>query len=262
LHPTTEQGSYQCLIKASKPPKPGTILCFADGVEARVSEPVIAGQTRLEFLENRPLLEILEHVGRVPLPPYIQRNGSQVAVDDNRAYQTVYAEKSGAIAAPTAGLHFSQALLERLRKKGVSFASLTLHVGHGTFQPVREVDIRRHRLNQEYYEIPTETALTVNRAKESGMRVVAVGTTTVRALEFAASGHGVQSGCGWCDLMIYPGYRFQVVDALFTNFHLPGSSLIMLVSAWAGRSLLLRAYAEAIRKQYRFYSYGDAMLIE
>ncbi len=262
LHPATEHGPHRCLIKSNKAVKPGTILVFAGGVRARVCERLVEGQTRVEFLCDRPLLEILTRVGQPPLPPYIQRNGAPLEVDDGLAYQTVYATKPGAVAAPTAGLHFTDTLLERLRHKGVTVTSLTLHVGFGTFQPVREADIRKHQLQEEYFEIPAETALAVNRAKENGRRVVAVGTTTVRALEFTARCGRVQQGGGWCDLFIYPGYRFQVIDGLLTNFHLPGSSLIMLVSAWAGRSLLLEAYAEAIRKRYRFYSYGDAMFIE
>jgi S-adenosylmethionine:tRNA ribosyltransferase-isomerase len=262
LHPGIEQGIYRCLINASKAPKPGAILHFAEGVKARVCEPLVGGQARVEFIGSQPLLETLKKVGCVPLPPYIRRNGGPVEVDDSQVYQTVYAESPGAVAAPTAGLHFSESLLDRLRRKGVALAKLTLHVGFGTFQPVRQTDIRQHRVQEEFFEIPAETALAVNRAKEEGRRVVAVGTTTVRALEFAAGSSGVQPQKGWCNLMIYPGFRFQVIDALLTNFHLPGSSLIMLVSAWSGRSLLLKAYAEAVGMRYRFYSYGDAMFIE
>jgi len=262
LHPTTEQGPYRCLIQCSRKVKPGAILHFAQGIRARVCEPVDRGRTRVKFLHDRPVLELLDRVGCVPLPPYIRRNGGPTEVDDARAYQTVYAQKPGAVAAPTAGLHFTETLLERLRQQGVTVTSLTLHVGFGTFEPVREADIRNHRIHEEYFEIPTETAQTVNRAKEKARRVVAVGTTTVRALEFAACSGKVQPGSGWCHLVIYPGYRFQVVDRLLTNFHLPGSSLLMLVSAFAGRKLLLQAYSEAIRMRYRFYSYGDAMYIE
>jgi S-adenosylmethionine:tRNA ribosyltransferase-isomerase len=262
LNPATDKNPYRCLIKASKPPKPGMMLFFGGWVRAKVCGPLKDGQAQVEFLGNRELMDILESVGSVPLPPYIRRNGQSVNVDDALAYQTVYAVKPGAVAAPTAGLHFSEELLERLRQKGVQFTSLTLHVGFGTFQPVREADIRNHRLHEEFFEIPEETALAVRRAKERGKRIMAVGTTTVRALEFAACNGGVQPGKGWCNLFIYPGYRFQVIDALLTNFHLPGSSLIMLVAAWTGRSLLLEAYAEAIRHRYRFFSYGDAMFIE
>ena len=262
LHPATDHMVCRCLVKSGKPVKPDTILTFADGLRARVCEPLVDGQTQVEFLHNRSLLEILECAGCVPLPPYISRNGGPVGVDDAQAYQTVYGVKPGAVAAPTAGLHFTNDLLQSLKQRGVSIATLTLHVGFGTFQPVRESDIRKHRLHEEFFEIPVETAQIVNRAKDQGMRVVAVGTTTVRALEFAACKGRVNSASGWCDLFIHPGYRFQVVDSLLTNFHLPGSSLIMLVSALVGHKLLLEAYAEAIRMQYRFYSYGDAMFIE
>jgi len=262
LHPATDQKFYRCLVKSSKGVQEGAILLFENGLRARVSEQPVEGQTRVEFVDDRPLLEILENTGCVPLPPYIRRNGGAVKVDDSRAYQTIYATKPGAVAAPTAGLHFTEELLNRLKKKGVILATLTLHVGFGTFQPVRVSDIRQHRLQEEFFEIPQETAQAVNHAKENGNRVVAVGTTTVRALEFAASNGQVRPGSGWCDLLIYPGYRFQVIDRLLTNFHLPGSSLVLLVSAWAGRDLLLKAYAEAIRMRYRFYSYGDAMFVE
>lgn len=262
LHPATEPGPCRCLIKASKAPQAGTLLHFRDGIVARVCERVVEGHTVVEFLSSQPLLEILEKVGCVPLPPYIKRNGDPVDVDDARAYQTVYATKPGAVAAPTAGLHFSEPLLSRLQQKGVALGRLTLHVGLGTFEPVRQTDVRKHRLHEEFFDIPAETAEAVNRTKQNGKRVVAVGTTTVRALEFASCCGGVKPGSGWCDLAIYPGYRFQVIDALLTNFHLPRSSLILLASAWAGRSLLLKAYAEAVRWRYRFYSYGNAMFIE
>ena len=262
LYPTTDQKPYRCLIKSSKPVKPGVILTFANGLQARVCEEVEEGQRGVEFLTDRPLLEILESVGCVPLPPYIKRNGSPTKVDDFCSYQTVYAAKPGAVAAPTAGLHFTDDFLKRLKEKGVIIATLTLHVGFGTFQPVRVADIRQHKLQEELFEIPAETAMAVNRARAKDKRVVAVGATTVRALEFSDGNGRVKQGSGWCDLLIYPGYRFQVIDSLLTNFHLPGSSLILLVSALAGRDLLLQAYDEAVRRRYRFYSYGDAMFIE
>lgn len=262
LNPATDQDPYRCLIKSSKPIKKDAILTFGNGLRARICQQVVEGQTWVEFLDDRPLLEILERWGSVPLPPYIKRNGSPVQVDDACSYQTVYAAKPGAVAAPTAGLHFTGDLLARLKEKGVSIVTLTLHVGFGTFQPVRVADIRQHKLEEEFFEIPSETATAVNHAKEKGKRVMAVGTTTVRALEFSASDGRLIAGSGWCDLLIYPGYRFQIIDRLLTNFHLPGSSLILLVSAWAGRDLLLRAYDEAVRMRYRFYSYGNAMFIE
>jgi S-adenosylmethionine:tRNA ribosyltransferase-isomerase len=262
LHPATDQAPYRCLIKSSKPLKRDAILIFTNGLRARVCENLVDGQTRVEFLDDQPLLDILENAGSVPLPPYIKRNGSPTKVEDSCSYQTVYAAKPGAVAAPTAGLHFTHHLLNRLREKGVIVVRLTLHVGFGTFQPVRVRDIRQHKLQEEFFEIPPETASAINHAKAKGKRVTAVGTTTVRALEFSASEGRVVAGSGWCDLLIYPGYRFRVIDRLLTNFHLPGSSLILLVSAWAGRDFLLKAYEEAVRMRYRFYSYGNAMFIE
>lgn len=262
LHPATDQGPYRCLIKSRKPPKRDAILTFANGLRARVCEELPEGQTRVNFLDDRPLLEILERVGAVPLPPYIKRNGGPTAVDDSFSYQTVYAAKPGAVAAPTAGLHFTHDLLNRLQERGVIIVTLTLHVGFGTFQPIRVADIRQHKLQEEFFEISPETAATINHAKDKGKRVTAIGTTTVRALEFSARDGRVTAGSGWCDLLIYPGYRFRVIDRLLTNFHLPGSSLILLVAAWAGRDLLLKAYEEAVRMRYRFYSYGNAMFIE
>jgi S-adenosylmethionine:tRNA ribosyltransferase-isomerase len=262
LHPATDQEPYRCLIKSSKPIKRDAILTFVNGLRARVCQQVVDGQTRVKFLDDRPLLEILERWGSVPLPPYIKRNGGAAQVDDTRFYQTVYSTKPGAVAAPTAGLHFTDDFLLRLKEKGVIVVTLTLHVSFGTFQPVRVADIRQHKLQEEFFEIPSETASAINHAKDRGKRVMAVGTTTVRALEFSASDGRVTAGSGWCDLLIYPGYRFQIIDRLLTNFHLPGSSLILLVSAWAGRDLLLRAYDEAVRMRYRFYSYGNAMFIE
>jgi S-adenosylmethionine:tRNA ribosyltransferase-isomerase len=262
LNPATDQDPYRCLIKSNKAIKRDVSLTFVNGLQARVCEEVVEGQTRVTFLDDRPLLEILERAGSVPLPPYIKRNGGPTQVDDACSYQTVYATRPGAVAAPTAGLHFTDDLLAQLRQKGVIIVTLTLHVGFGTFQPVREPDIRQHKLQEEFFEIPPETATAIKQAKEKGKRVMAVGTTTVRALEFSVSNGRVTAGSGWCDLVIYPGYRFQIIDRLLTNFHLPASSLLLLVSAWAGRDLLLRAYNEAVRIRYRFYSYGDAMFIE
>jgi len=182
---------------------------------------------------------------------------------DRLRYQTVYAREQGAIAAPTAGLHFSDAILARIREKGVDIAPVTLHVGYGTFVPVRVGDIRDHRMHEEWFSINDETAEQINRAKDAGRRVVAVGTTSVRTLEYAARKRGrLSPGTGRCDLFIYPGFTFKVVDAMITNFHLPKSTLLMLVSAFAGRETMLRAYAEAVREKYRFFSFGDAMLIE
>ncbi|MBW1981951.1 MAG: tRNA preQ1(34) S-adenosylmethionine ribosyltransferase-isomerase QueA [Deltaproteobacteria bacterium] len=262
LHPTTETTPYRCLLKASKPATPGTRIFFREGVRATVVENLHQGLVLLDFEDHRQMLEILTVAGSVPLPPYIRRNGNQQSrFADRLAYQTVYARNPGAVAAPTAGLHFTEGLLEQLRQHGIRLAFLTLHVGYGTFQPVRERDIRKHRLHKEYFDIQPHLVEDIRRAKDAGKRVVAVGTSTVRALEFCARSGQLEPGKGWCDLFIYPGYQFKVIDALLTNFHLPGSSLLMLVSALAGRELILTAYAEAIRCGYRFYSYGDAMLI-
>jgi S-adenosylmethionine:tRNA ribosyltransferase-isomerase len=199
----------------------------------------------------------------VPLPPYIRRDVETEPTDDHIDYQTVYASEKGAIAAPTAGFHFSAELMHRLQAMGVAIAPVTLHVGYGTFIPVRVSDIRQHRMHSETFTISPQSAAIINDARASGGRVVAVGTTSVRTLEFSASDIGrIAAGSGACDLFIYPGYRFKAVDAMITNFHLPRSTLLMLVSAFAGRDSILNAYREAILEGYRFYSYGDAMLID
>jgi S-adenosylmethionine:tRNA ribosyltransferase-isomerase len=206
---------------------------------------------------------VLDRIGKVPLPPYIRRPEElKAACDDRVTYQTVYATEKGAIAAPTAGLHFTPELLERLKSNGVAIAAITLHVGYGTFLPVRAQDIRLHQMHSERYSISAAAAQRINSARAAGHRVVAVGTTCVRTLEYAADAGGeVAAGSGDCDLFIYPGYRFKATDAVITNFHLPRSSLMMLVSAFADRDKILLAYQEAIKRRYRFYSYGDAMLI-
>jgi S-adenosylmethionine:tRNA ribosyltransferase-isomerase len=196
----------------------------------------------------------------VPLPPYINR--AQDA-DDRLSYQTVYASVKGAVAAPTAGFHFTEGLIKRIQSKGARVIPITLHIGYGTFLPVRVSDIRDHRMRSERFTIPEAAADSINNAKAEGKRIVAVGTTSVRTLEFASDTHGkVAAGSGSCDLFIYPGYKFKLVDAMITNFHLPKSTLLMLVSAFAGRENILRAYEEAIKERYRFYSYGDAMFIQ
>jgi S-adenosylmethionine:tRNA ribosyltransferase-isomerase len=207
--------------------------------------------------------DLLDDIGQVPLPPYIKRNGqAPPACDDQQAYQTVYAEKSGAVAAPTAGLHFSRQLLDQLKDRGIEVVAITLHVGYGTFLPVRVTDIRQHKIHPETYELTDAAASAVNEAKDAGRRIIAVGTTAVRVLEYAADTTGaVRPGSGRCDLFIYPGFQYKVIHGLITNFHLPKSTLLMLVSAFAGRQFILDAYEEAIRRKYRFYSYGDAMLI-
>jgi S-adenosylmethionine:tRNA ribosyltransferase-isomerase len=213
----------------------------------------------LAFTCNDDFEDVLYRIGAMPLPPYIQRAAS---LDDRLTYQTVYASRKGAVAAPTAGLHFSTELLERIKAKGIQIVEITLHVGPGTFLPVRVEDIRRHRMHSERYDISQEAAAAIRRAKRSARRVIAVGTTCVRTLEHVSDPQGyVRAGSGSTDLFIYPGYRFKAVDAMLTNFHLPGSTLLMLVSAFAGKEKVLAAYRTAINERYRFYSYGDAMLI-
>jgi len=248
----------ECLVKSAKPPRVGTRLVFDPGMSATVIAEV-DGACRIEFSVEEDFDAVLDRVGHVPLPPYIRRAD---APEDRASYQTVYAATRGAVAAPTAGLHFTRDLLGELKARGVVIAPITLHVGYGTFAPVRAADIRAHRMHPERFTIPAATAAAVHSARANGKRVVAVGTTTVRTLEDAADADGsVAAGSGWCDLFIYPGYRFKAVDAMVTNFHLPQSTLLMLVSAFAGRENILNAYREAVAARYRFYSYGDAMLI-
>jgi len=253
---------YECLVKAAKPLKPGSSLYFQEGLTAKVIERC-NGTYFIRFYSEGNFEALLDRIGQVPLPPYIRRSPKGVPpCDDRTAYQTVYASEKGAIAAPTAGLHFTAGLLEKLKARGIAIVSLTLHVGYGTFLPVRVQDIRSHRMHAESYSIPAQAADTINSARNAGQRVVAVGTTSVRTLEYAADSAGhVRTQSGRCDLFIYPGYRFKAVDAMITNFHLPRSTLLMLVSAFAGRENVLHAYQEAIKRNYRFYSYGDAMLI-
>ena len=255
----------EVLLRSSKRPRAGSRLIFGDRLEAKVLELLPGGQVKLELHynpeEGTSLDDLFVLYGQIPLPPYIKRPEGSTEEDVNR-YQTRYAEQTGSVAAPTAGLHFSDELLERIRSKKVEIVTVTLHVGYGTFAPVRAEDIRSHRIHSEYIQIPPETAMTINDYKKYGSRVWAVGTTTARTLEFTADREGVISPFqGLCDLYIYPGYRFRVVDNLVTNFHLPQSSLLFLVSALAGRQQMLSSYEEAVERNYRFYSYGDAMAI-
>ena len=253
---------YECLVKAAKPSKPGSEFYFDEGLSAEVIER--RNETYvIKFYSKGDFENMLDRIGKVPLPPYIRRSPDlEPPCDDRIAYQTVYASEKGAIAAPTAGLHFTPKLLAKLKAKGITIAQITLHVGYGTFLPVRSEDIRSHYMHSETYSIPVRTADTINSARSAGHRVVAVGTTCVRSLEYASDSAGnVRAGNGCCDLFIYPGYKFKTVDAMITNFHLPQSTLLMLVSAFAGRKNVLHAYQAAIDRKYRFYSYGDAMLI-
>lgn len=252
---------WDVLCKGGQHVRAGARVIFSVELQAAWKTPPQAGRGRLEFFPGADFRRLLERYGQLPLPPYIKRPpGGQAA--DREQYQTVYARRPGALAAPTAGLHFTQALLDRLVQHGIETAFLTLHVGIGTFQPVRVERVERHTMEQEEFSISDTTAHCINRAKVQGRTIVAVGTTTTRALESACNPTGhVQAGRRQTDLFIYPGFRFRVIDGLITNFHLPRSTLLMLVSAFAGRDLILRAYAEAVAQGYRFCSYGDGMLI-
>jgi S-adenosylmethionine:tRNA ribosyltransferase-isomerase len=252
------QNRFECMVRASKRPKPGSRLFFDCGVAARVIA-VHASICTLAFGGRLPLDQALDTIGHVPLPPYIRRDDQP---RDRQTYQTVYARHNGAIAAPTAGLHFTPEMLRKLKERGVQPVYLTLHVGYGTFVPVRVDDIREHRMHSEWFSLSEESAGTINKARDHDKRVVAVGTTSVRTLEFCTGDDGIITPqTGMCDLFIYPGYEFKIINGMLTNFHLPQSTLLMLVSAFAGRENILNAYAEAVGKKYRFFSYGDAMFI-
>ena len=251
-------GVWECLTKPGRKTPVGTHLSFGDGeLEAVVVDAVEDGNKRLQFRYSGIFLEILEKLGHVPLPPYIKAE-----LPDSERYQTVYAAHPGSAAAPTAGLHFTPELLKRLEEKGVELNCVTLHVGLGTFRPVKEEDLTEHLMHSEYCIIDEQTAENINRAKREGRRVIAVGTTSCRTLEAVSDEAGfVRPFSDWVNIYIYPGYRFKCVDALITNFHLPESTLIMLVSALAGRENVLNAYQTAVAEKYRFFSFGDAMLI-
>lgn len=249
-------------VRASKAPKPGTMLLLENDAEVEMLQR--QGELfELRVTGSEPVLAMLERLGHMPLPPYIDRPDSAA---DRERYQTVYNQKPGAVAAPTAGLHFDEPLLAALKAKGVEFAFVTLHVGAGTFQPVRVDNVLEHQMHAEYIEVPDEVVAAVKACKARGNKVIAVGTTSVRSLESAAqiaknNGKELEAYSGDTRIFIYPGYQFAVVDALITNFHLPESTLIMLVSAFSSREFVMNAYQTAINEQYRFYSYGDAMLI-
>ncbi|MEA1969300.1 MAG: tRNA preQ1(34) S-adenosylmethionine ribosyltransferase-isomerase QueA [Thermodesulfobacteriota bacterium] len=257
------KGYFQCdcLVKASKAPKQGMFLFLGDDLKARV-EGSNHGILNLRFFFTGDFREIIKRTGEIPLPPYIKRDG-QINNSDKDNYQTVFAAEEGAVAAPTAGLHFTGSLMEDLVQKGVEFVKITLHVGYGTFVPVRVDDIREHEIHSEFFSLSQSAAERINRAKSEGRRVVAVGTTTVRTLEYVSDDQGrVAPDSGMCNLFIYPGYRFKCIDAMITNFHLPESTLLMLVSAFAGKDNIFAAYEEAVKEKYRFFSYGDAMFLE
>ena len=249
---------WECLVRPGRKLKPGTRLSFGDGsLKAEVVEVCEGGNRLVRFEYEGIFLETLERLGKMPLPPYIKEE-----LQDQERYQTVYSKVLGSAAAPTAGLHFTPELLEKIRAKGVKIGYVTLHVGLGTFRPVKEDTIEDHPMHSEYCTIPQETADLINETRKGGGRCICVGTTSCRTLEsWAAEDGHMEAKSGWTDIYIYPGYRFKVMDGLVTNFHLPESTLIMLVSAFAGREHVLAAYEEAVREKYRFFSFGDAMFI-
>ncbi|MBQ3275664.1 MAG: tRNA preQ1(34) S-adenosylmethionine ribosyltransferase-isomerase QueA [Oscillospiraceae bacterium] len=252
------EGNWECLTRPGRKTPPGTELSFGEGrLTARVVRAGEDGNKVLHFCYQGIFLELLEELGQMPLPPYIKEQ-----LRDRERYQTVYSRDPGSAAAPTAGLHFTKELLDRIARRGVELAYVTLHVGLGTFRPVKEENIEDHPMHAEFCIVPDRTAELVNRTRADGGRVVSVGTTSCRTLEsFSREDGTLEARSGWTDIFIYPGYRFKTVDALVTNFHLPESTLIMLVSALAGREHVLAAYREAVEKRYRFFSFGDAMFI-
>lgn len=251
-------GRWECLTRPGRKTRPGTRLIFGNGeLEAEVLEVAEGGNRIVEFKYEGIFLEVLERLGKMPLPPYIK-----VELEDGERYQTVYSKEPGSAAAPTAGLHFTRELLARIADRGVRECFVTLHVGLGTFRPVKAEDIEEHEMHSEFCIMPEETARIITETKRSGGRVVCVGTTSCRTVESFANEDGTMDAkSGWTNIFIYPGYRFKCMDALVTNFHLPESTLIMLVSAFAGRENVLAAYEEAVRERYRFFSFGDAMFI-
>jgi len=255
----SEEERWLCMTRSSRPPQTGASLRLGEGLAGTVAADRGDGMREIVFHAERPFAELLQSLGRMPLPPYIRRDSEGA---DAERYQTVFARQPGALAAPTAGLHFTEPVLAQLRARGVQTASLTLHVGLGTFLPVRSSNLDEHRMHREDYEVPAATADAVNAARREGRRVIALGTTATRALEAATDAAGLlRPGAGSTELFIRPGFRFRAVDALITNFHLPKSTLLMLVSAFAGRELVLQAYRQAVAEKFRFFSYGDCMLI-
>ncbi len=253
------EGRWECLSRPGRKTKPGTEILFGNGELKATVESVAEGGNRIVRFDYEGIfLEVLERLGKMPLPPYIKEE-----LQDNERYQTVYSREIGSAAAPTAGLHFTKELMEKIAAKGVKLCYVTLHVGLGTFRPVKAEEIEDHEMHSEFCIIPEETARIVSETKKKGGRVIAVGTTSCRTLEsFAREDGSLPAASGWTNIFIYPGYTFKCVDALVTNFHLPESTLIMLVSALAGREHVLHAYEEAVKERYRFFSFGDAMFIE
>ncbi|HIV23567.1 MAG TPA: tRNA preQ1(34) S-adenosylmethionine ribosyltransferase-isomerase QueA [Candidatus Merdiplasma excrementigallinarum] len=253
-----EHDIWETLVKPGKKCKIGTRISFGEGLlTGEVVDVVEDGNRLIQFTYEGIFEEILDQLGQMPLPPYITHQ-----LKDKNRYQTVYAKHDGSAAAPTAGLHFTPQLLEQIRDKGVKIAEVTLHVGLGTFRPVKVEDVTKHHMHSEFYIIEESQAKLINDTKQAGGRIVSVGTTSCRTLESASDENGIlKAGSGWTDIFIYPGYRFKMVDALITNFHLPESTLVMLVSALAGKDHIMAAYEEAVRERYRFFSFGDAMFI-
>lgn len=255
----TKNNIYECLCKPAKRVKVGTIVTFGDGIlKAKCIEAKEEGIREFEFLYDGIFYEILDKLGEMPLPPYIHKK-----LKDKNRYQTVYAKNIGSAAAPTAGLHFTQELLEKLKNKGITICYVTLHVGLGTFRPVNVEDVTTHKMHSEFYTINEETAKILNQAKKDGKNIVSVGTTTTRVLETVMNQYQTFKACsGYTSIFIYPGYQFKAVDSLITNFHLPKSTLIMLVSAFCSKEIIMNAYSEAIKNNYRFFSFGDSMFIK
>ena len=258
LH-NTQGDCWETLVKPAKRMKVGIVVSFGDGrLKATVTEELEQGGRMIEFQYDGVFLEILESLGEMPLPPYIKER-----LEDQERYQTVYAKENGSAAAPTAGLHFTKELMEKIQQKGIQIVPITLHVGLGTFRPVSVDHLEDHKMHSEYYHISKETAEVIAETKKNGKRVIAVGTTSIRTLETVGSANqgGIVPRSGWTDIFISPGYEFKVVDAFITNFHLPKSTLVMLVSAYLGRDFTLEAYHHAISERYRFFSFGDAMFV-
>ena len=254
-----ENDIWECLVKPGKKARPGAVIVFGDGIlRGRILDVVEEGNRLIRFEYEGIFEEILDRLGEMPLPPYITHK-----LQDKNRYQTVYAKNEGSAAAPTAGLHFTEELLKQVRDMGVFIAHVTLHVGLGTFRPVKVDDVESHHMHSEFYVVEKEQADLINETKKNGGRIIAVGTTSCRTLESAADENGnLLAKSGWTDIFIYPGYRFKIMDGLITNFHLPESTLLMLVSAFAGKEKIMAAYEEAVQKKYRFFSFGDAMFIE
>ena len=253
-----ENDIWECLVKPGKKARPGAKITFGDGIlKGEIIDVVDEGNRLIKFHYDGIFEEILDQLGEMPLPPYITHK-----LQDKNRYQTVYAKNDGSAAAPTAGLHFTKELMKQVEDMGVKIAHVTLHVGLGTFRPVKVDDVEKHHMHSEFYMISDESAQKINHAKEEGHRVICVGTTSCRTIESAADENGRLKECsGWTEIFIYPGYQFKILDALITNFHLPESTLIMLVSALAGKEHVMAAYEEAVKERYRFFSFGDAMFI-